>query len=60
MSTVGTRLSQALADSGIDQSMLARRVGTTQRRISKIILGKTANSRFGFGSGSNWACPSLG
>lgn len=32
-------------DRGIDQSALARELGVTQGAISKIVLGKTANSR---------------
>lgn len=46
MSIVAARLSQALAERGIDQSMLARRVGATQGTISKIIQGTTRNSRY--------------
>jgi transcriptional regulator with XRE-family HTH domain len=56
MSIVATRLIQALAERGIDQSMLARRLGVTQGTISKIAQGRTHNSRHLPESPTNWAC----
>lgn len=46
MSVTGRRLEQAMAQNGWDQTDLAERLGTTQATISRIILGKTANSRW--------------
>ena len=40
-----TRLADAMNNAGEDQSSLARSIGITQGAISKILQGKTANSR---------------
>lgn len=45
MTVTAERLSEAMQGQGIDQSALARELGVTQGAISKIVLGKTANSR---------------
>jgi len=45
MTVTAERLKEAMADCGVDQSGLARELGVTQGAISKIVLGKTANSR---------------
>ncbi|MFC3097352.1 helix-turn-helix domain-containing protein [Alteraurantiacibacter palmitatis] len=45
MSITAERLAQAMELRGVDQSELARRVDVTQGAISKIIVGKTTNSR---------------
>ena len=39
------RLSTEMDRQGIDQSELAARIGVTQGAISKILVGRTANSR---------------
>ena len=43
--TVGDRLAEAMERRGLDQSALARRLGVAQGSISKIIVGRTSNSR---------------
>ena len=45
MSITGHRLAEALELRDVDQSELAHGIGSTQGAISKIIVGKTANSR---------------
>jgi transcriptional regulator with XRE-family HTH domain len=43
--TTGDRLAEAMERRGLDQSELARRLGVAQGSISKIIVGRTSNSR---------------
>jgi transcriptional regulator with XRE-family HTH domain len=45
VNVTATRLAEAMKDLDYDQSKLARGIGVTQGAISKILLGKTANSR---------------
>ena len=45
MAQTSERLSEAMRMRGLDQSALARDLGVTQGAISKIVLGKTSNSR---------------
>lgn len=45
MSVTAERLQGALDERGWDQTDLAKRVGATQGAISKILVGKTTNSR---------------
>lgn len=45
MTVTATRLADAMRQAGEDQSSLARAIGITQGAISKILQGKTANSR---------------
>lgn len=45
MNTVAQRVAQAMEWRGMDQSVLATAIGVTQGAISKIVVGKTANSR---------------
>lgn len=45
MNTVAQRVAEAMEKRGMDQSALADAIGVTQGAISKIVLGKTANSR---------------
>jgi transcriptional regulator with XRE-family HTH domain len=45
MSLTAARLSEAMRKRGWDQKELARRVDATQGAISKILVGKTSNSR---------------
>lgn len=42
---IAQRLEQAMRERGWDQKELARRVGATQGAISKILVGRTSNSR---------------
>lgn len=46
MNVVGTRLREAMADRGIDQSALAHEIGVTQGAISLILRGKTRQSKY--------------
>ena len=46
MTLTGERLESAMRRRGLDQSDLAERLGTSQATISRIVLGKTANSRW--------------
>lgn len=46
MAITGDRLREAMANRGIDQEQLAKRVGCTQGAISQILLGNTQRSRF--------------
>lgn len=45
MTVTANRLAEAMKQASEDQSSLARAIGITQGAISKILLGKTANSR---------------
>jgi len=45
MSLTAARLSEAMRKRGWDQKELAQRVDATQGAISKILVGKTSNSR---------------
>lgn len=45
MTVTATRLADAMKQAGEDQSSLARAIGITQGAVSKILQGKTANSR---------------
>ena len=45
MGTTADRLAQAMELRGVDQSALARALRVSQGSISKIVLGKTNNSR---------------
>ncbi|OJY68681.1 MAG: hypothetical protein BGP16_05450 [Sphingobium sp. 66-54] len=45
MTATGKRLVKAMEMRGIDQSTLARGLGVTQGAISKIVVGRTSNSR---------------
>lgn len=45
MNTVAQRVAEAMERRGMDQSALAEAIGVTQGAISKIVVGKTANSR---------------
>lgn len=45
MNLTADRLIAAMEQRGLDQTDLAREVGATQGAISKIVQGKTANSR---------------
>lgn len=45
MNVTAFRLAQAMQKRGWNQSDLAREIGATQGAVSKIFLGKTANSR---------------
>ena len=45
MTVTATRLAEAMQNAAQDQSSLARAIGITQGAISKILQGKTANSR---------------
>lgn len=45
VTVTATRLADAMRQAGEDQSSLARAIGITQGAISKILQGKTANSR---------------
>ena len=45
MGITADRLGEAMRRRGWDQTILAERVGATQGAISKILVGKTSNSR---------------
>ncbi len=45
MNMVAQRVAQAMGMRGMDQLALADAIGVTQGAISKIVVGKTANSR---------------
>jgi transcriptional regulator with XRE-family HTH domain len=45
VNTTASRLTQAMEIRGTDQSALARDLNVTQGSISKIVLGRTSNSR---------------
>ncbi len=45
VTVTASRLADAMRDAGEDQSSLARAIGITQGAVSKILQGKTANSR---------------
>lgn len=45
MGETADRLTAAMQRRGLDQSALARRLGVSQGSISKIVLGRTTNSR---------------
>ena len=45
MNVTATRLAEAMRKRGWEQSDLAREIGATQGAISKIIVGKSVNSR---------------
>lgn len=45
MSTTAERLAEAMESRGVDQKALAAELGVAQGTISKIVVGRTANSR---------------
>lgn len=45
MPTTGDRLAEAMGERGIDQAELARQLDVSQGTISKIVVGRTRNSR---------------
>lgn len=45
MSTTGDRLAEVMGERGVDQAELARQLDVSQGTISKIVVGRTRNSR---------------